>query len=67
MSNKDIKKDSNHSPEQLEDKDLDQVNGGEDFSLCYEKIKVTYRSNDATANTKGKIVNITAGAGVRGI
>jgi hypothetical protein len=47
MSNKDISKKGNNSPEHLEDKDLDQVNGG------YTEVEWTYVKSQ-TGSKDGK-------------
>jgi hypothetical protein len=49
MSNKDISKKGNNSPELLENKDLDQVNGG-----GYTEVEWTY-SKSATESNNNKL------------
>ena len=57
MSNKVMKHDVNNEPKQLEDKDLDQVSGGEELTMCYTEIKWTYGSKSRSATTKDKAVS----------
>ena len=52
MSNKDISKNANNSPEQLEDKDLDQVDGGYTEVEWTRAKSTTERKITKTAETK---------------